>query len=648
VKAFLPILCALIALPSAATAANLIFNDVRDHAKVIAYELPAGDGRAEAIRYIESVRDDNKKGVPVLDVAANRASLKDKLKGGFILYTTLGDRSSVLRLATRQLGWSVAEGSFHFRDITAPAGDVKFILVGRNPYGRGYCAIYAAGSNRGLPGIHDLYDGPASYQISQGDRMLREGSYDEQFVPRERVPKAAALEDVNQFFTTMRRVHPNLLGKIGKENYAKLKQQTVDGIAARLDSKGEIPTEDLASLLYFAGASFKDGHTAVHWGTKLNEWNTRGNRFPAFRLAFDNGRFMIAGARDQTIVGTELMAVNGAPVVEFLRPILDRCSGETLPFRMSVFTMDEALWYYMTNLFGGSAPYLMQVRDSGGQSREVTLETLNFHDYRGFLRHSAEQMFHPNDRGIKVEFFDSGATAHFLYPSFHQSVEEKRKMDQVFEEIQSKGSRNLILDIRDNLGGQSSMGEHLFGYIYGEKFRLLRQVRIKASRDVLPHVPWWARPIVFLLSGHVMGHSISEHAVPRPKTFFSGRTFLLVDNGSYSMASSVTTMFRDYKAGTILGYETGGLPVTFGEPVYFTLKNSRIRCSVSATQILPPQAWPGDEEHGVIPDVPLNEGNLAEFKNERDPALAFTLRYIKTGAAPAITPSNASSAPAKK
>jgi hypothetical protein len=427
------------------------------------------------------VRDDNKKGIPVLDVAANRASLKEKLKGGFILYTTLGDPSSVLRLATRQLGWSVTEGSFHFRDITTPGGDVKFILVGRNPYGKGYCAIYVAGSNRGLLGINNLYDGPASYQISQGDRLLREGSYDEHFVSRERVPKAAALKDVNQFFTTMRRVHPDLLGKIGKENYAILKQQTIGGIAARLDSEGEIPMEELASLLYVAGASFKDGHTSVHWVPKLNEWNTRGKRFPAFRLAFDNGRFLIAGARDQTIVGMELVAVNGAPVVEFFRPILDRCSGETLPFRMSIFTADEALWYYMTNLFGGSTPHRIQVRDAGGQSREVALETLEFSDYREFLRHGAGQRFRPNDRGIKVEFFDSGATAHFLYPSFHLGAEEKKKMDQVFDEIQSKGSRNLILDIRDNPGGASSMGEHLFEFIYGEKFRLLRKVRLKAS-----------------------------------------------------------------------------------------------------------------------------------------------------------------------
>jgi hypothetical protein len=53
------------------------------------------------------------------------------------------------------------------------------------------------------------------------------------------------------------------------------------------------------------------------------------------------------------------------------------------------------------------------------------------------------------------------------------------------------------------------------------------------------------------LSGHVVGHSISEHAEPRHQAFFSGRTILLVDNGSYSMASSFTTMFRDYKAGPL-------------------------------------------------------------------------------------------------
>src|SRR5882724_3599731 len=97
-------------------------------------------------------------------------------------------------------------------------------------------------------------------------------------------------------------------------------------------------------------------------------------------------------------------------------------------------------------------------------------------------------------------------------------------------------------------------------------------------------------------------------------------------------------MFRDYKVGTIVGYETGGLPITFGGPHRFTLKNSRIPCSVSWTENFPARPWPGDDEHGVTPDVPLSGQELADFKTERDPVLAFTLRYIKTGATPPIAP----------
>ena len=628
----------LVTIPSGAAAANLIIDKVREHAPVIAYELPEADGRAEAIRYVESMRDRFQPGGEVLDAAANRTSLKSKLRDGFVLYTTLGERSDVLRLASRKLGWEIAGGSFQWRDVTAPVGELRFILVGKNPYSKGYCVIYAAGSNRALAGINSLLHGSSSYQIFEGSRLLREGYYDADFISRERVSKAAALEDVDQFFKTLKRVHPNLLGKVSEEGYRKLKEQTAAGITGRLDSKGEIPIEELASLLYYAGAYFKDGHTSVGWQTSLNEWNTRGKRFPAFRLIFDNGRFVIAAAKERTIVGTEVAAVNGVPVLEFLRPILDRCSGELLAFRAVRFLWDEPFWYYLTDLFGGDARYMLSLRDPDGQQREIALETLTYTEYQAFRNQTGAEPFRPNQQGTQVEFFDSGSTAHFLYSSFSLSAGEKKKIDGVFEEVKAKGARNLILDLRGNGGGQSAMGEYIFRYLYGGKFRSLREVRIKASLDILSQVPWWARPIVAALSGRVLPHPIAEHKAPKPDAFFPGRAYLLTDNGSFSMAAIFAAMFRDYKVGTIVGYETGGLPDTFGGPHHFTLKNSRIPCSVSWTLDLSAKPWPGDDEHGVIPDVPLNTEKLADLKAEQDPVLAFTLRYIKNGAPPPVTP----------
>jgi hypothetical protein len=464
------------------------------------------------------------------------------------------------------------------------------------------------------------------------------GNYDENVISRERVSKAAALEDLDQFFKTLKRVHPNLLGKVSDDAYRKLKEQTVAGITSKLDSRGEIPVEELASLLYYAAAYFKDGHTSVGWQTSLNESNTRGKRFPAFRLLFDNGRFLIAAAKDRTIMDMEVAGVNGAPVLEFLRPILDRCSGETLGFRAARFLGNEPFWYYLTNLFGAGTQYMLRVRDAEGQYREVALETLNYTEYQAFRSQGGTEPFRPNHQGTQVEFFNSGDTAHFMYSSFSRSVAEKEKIDRIFEEVKAKGVRNLILDLRGNGGGESSMAEYIFRYLYGGKFRSFRQVRAKASWDILPQVPWWARPLIVVLRGRVVSHSIAENSVAKPDAFFSGRAYLLIDNGSFSMATGFAAMFRDYKAGTILGYETGGLPKSFGGPHPFTLKNSRIPCGVSWTENLPPRPWPGDDEHGVIPGVPLSDQKLADFKSEQDPVLAFTLRYIKSGATPPIAP----------
>ena len=626
-KPALSFFLALVALPSFAIAANLVVADIWDHSPVIVYELPETAGRADAIRYVESVRDRYKQGAKVLDAGANPASLRETLKHGFVLYTTLGERSNLLRMATRQLGWSVAGGEFHWRSLTAPAGGLRFILAGRNPYAKGYCVIYAAGSNRALVGINDVKQGAASYHVYQGSQLLKEGTYDQTFVPVERVSKTSALQDVDQFFVTLQRVHPNLLARVTPERYRELRQQTVDGVTGKLDSNGEIPVEELASLLYYAAAYFRDGHTSVRWETNLNEVNSRGKRFPAFRLSFDNGRFLIAAARDRTIIDHELVAVNGTPALDFLRPILDRCSGETLGFRAARFIEDEPFWYYLTNLFGAGTPYTLKLRDARGQEREVALETWNYPAYRAFRDQDGGEPFWPNRQGTRVEFFDSGATAHFLYEAFHFSAEEKKKIDHVFDEVKAKGSRNLIIDLRDNGGGMNTMAEYIFRYLYAGRFRSFGQIRIKASWQVLPLLAWWAKPVDFVLRGHVITHTNPEISGPRPDSFFAGRVYLLVNGGTFSMASGFATMIRDYRVGTILGYETGGMPVTFGGPYHFTLKHSRIPCNVAWTQFFPPMSWPGDDEHGVIPDVPLSAQTLAAFKAERDPVLAFTLRY---------------------
>ena len=621
------VLCFLLALtaaPSLAPAANLVINDVSKGARVFVYELPDAEGRAEAIRYVQAIRDRFKPKAEVIDAAAmSEATAREKLKHGFLLYTTLGEKSKLLRAATGKLGWQLSGDVFRWGELSAPVANLRFILAGKNPYSAAHCVVYAAGSNRALADINSVFHGPSSYHVFNGNELLKEGYYDENLVSRERVTKAAALEDVKQFFATLERVHPNLLAKMSAEDYRKLKELTAAGVA---EKGAEIGVEDLASLLYYAAASFKDGHTSVRWTVKPAAWNTRERRFPPFRLRFDNGRFMITAAKDPALAGTELVSVNGAPAAEFLRPILDRCSGETIVFRAHRFTGNQPFWFYLTNVFGAGTPYRLGLRDAAGNAREAPVESLGYTEYEEFMGLAVNR---PRPRGTKVEFLDSGAVAHFIYPAFQMSDTEKQRVDGIFKEIKARGSRDVVLDIRGNGGGNSNMGEHIFAYLYAGKFQSFSKMALKISPDIAPHLPTWARPMAAVMKGKVVTRAAGEHAVPRPEAFFSGRTWLLVDNGTFSSATDFAAMFRDYEVGTILGYETGGVPTTFGDVHAFQLKNSGIPCGVSWKQFFPPRPKPGDDEHGVLPHIAVNDRMLADFRNEPDPVLALTLRHIR-------------------
>jgi len=64
-----------------------------------------------------------------------------------------------------------------------------------------------------------------------------------------------------------------------------------------------------------------------------------------------NGHFYIAQATDRAIVDQELIAINGRPVIEFLKPLLDRTAAETGIFRAHRFAYDQDFWWWTCNLF---------------------------------------------------------------------------------------------------------------------------------------------------------------------------------------------------------------------------------------------------------------------------------------------------------
>ena len=574
-----------IVLPAIAASQNLIINNLRG--QTIAYEIPESEGRAVAIHYIEQIRDRFLPRVEIVDATRmDDASLRAKLKGTLMLYTILSENSRLLRLAAQPLPFRIEGGTMHWADLSAPARDLRVVFVGRHPYGDGYSVVYAAGSNALLARANDVFHGACSFHIFEGaeGRLLREGFYDKTFsLKPDRLSLEDANADVREFFLTLEKNHPHLLAKVTKKDYEDLKQRTAREVKARMGPDGKIGIEDLAYSLSYAAAFFQDGHTTIRWGQPvLNQNTTRGKRFPPFWLDSENGRLFVVSSNDPALNGTEILEVNGRPAADFLKPALDRISAETRTYRTAIFVLNQAFWYYLTNVFSDETDSL-KVRAIGGQTREQVVRTVDFADFQKLARPRKPSP------GTQLDFFDDGRIARLVIPTLVYGADRKKSeevFDKAFDQIKERQSSDLIIDIRGNSGGDSRMGDYVLRFVHAG------------------------------LAG-------------KPESFFAGNTYMLTDHYVFSSAVMFADAFRDYRAGTLIGYETGGTPSHYGYPRSFRLKNSGIELGVSRTHFNAPKPRPGDDRHGVLPDVPVTRELLVPYQGEADPVLSFTLAYIR-------------------
>jgi C-terminal processing protease CtpA/Prc len=124
--------------------------------------------------------------------------------------------------------------------------------------------------------------------------------------------------------------------------------------------------------------------------------------------------------------------------------------------------------------------------------------------------------------------------------------------------------------------------------------------------------------------------SVEDNKQDKPDAFFKGKIYLLIDNGVFSSGVLFASTFRDYEIGEIIGYETGEVPESCGELLWRHLQNSQIVFGVSCKKFYPPKPKPGDDEHGVLPNVPITDEILSKYKSSPDPVLAYTIDRIKS------------------
>ena len=220
------------------------------------------------------------------------------------------------------------------------------------------------------------------------------------------------------------------------------------------------------------------------------------------------------------------------------------------------------------------------------------------------------------------------------------TINYKGFLKNAFDDINKKNIKHLIIDIRENTGGNDEMSKELFKYLTKTGIDLDREGKTRYLKfpDLLkPHIKTWgANPWYYNLkpkdSTPVNGYYIFKENFSLKDDvsdykIYDGHLYLITGAANTSLAFYTALRFKLQKLGWIVGEETGGNlnDINGGQILFLTLPNSKIEIDFPVMGAFSTTKQPNT---GIVPDLKVNY-KIEDIIEKRDPAFDTILKIIK-------------------
>lgn len=364
---------------------------------------------------------------------------------------------------------------------------------------------------------------------------------------------------------------------------------------------GPMTEQEFFNLLTLLHSRIRNGHTMFLPGDSATAYKRRGLYLP-FMVYWAEGKLTIIenNSTDSTIQpGMEIITINGTSSASIIEQLLNRMTRDGYNQTYPTWVLNHYFSAYYSFTFGQPDTFQLQLKDKAGEllMKQVAALTKDSIKHLKQIRYAVAS----NERGIYWEEKEHHTAVLTIKTFDSDQLKEKYKQDykkvfdSLFKQINRHQIKNLVLDLRDNQGGNFYPGQSLLSYLVSS-------------------------PCRFLLDG-------KEATIIQPKAGrFKGKLFVLMNGGSFSNTAIVcATLKRDRKV-TFIGEETGGnAHVISGDPEEFMLPNTKIKAYISTVtyRIIADT----NDGHGLKPDHSL-QPSIEDLLTGKDPAKALVQQLI--------------------
>jgi carboxyl-terminal processing protease len=344
-------------------------------------------------------------------------------------------------------------------------------------------------------------------------------------------------------------------------------------------------------------AKLKDGHTNVYFPNELRD-KALSSPLIATRLVED--KVIVLDVFDEPLrragvePGLEVVEINGTSVKQY-------AEQRVAPYQSASTRQDLEVRTYEYALLSGSVEESVELTLSDGRGKVFK---------QSLPRFAVAERAKLIPKTVPMEFKVLPGYIGYLALNSFGDDQAVKQFETAFDEIAQTDA--LIIDIRNNGGGDSGFGYRILSYLTDKPFKTSRW----RTRSYRPSFRAWGMPEDWHDGG-------GGEQNPRGAKLYLKPVVVLTSPRTYSAAEDFAVAFDVMRRGKIIGEATGG---STGQPLFFDLPGGG-----SARVCTKRDSYPDGREFvsaGVQPQVEVAQ-TVADLRAKRDTVLAAALIELK-------------------
>jgi len=364
-------------------------------------------------------------------------------------------------------------------------------------------------------------------------------------------------------------------------------------------------------------SAIKDGHSNIFISEQATKQYNQQSKFFPFNIYWTDNKMFITKnlSTDTTIhIGTEILSINGVSSKEVMTYLLTRQVRDGNNENYALWILNNYFRAYYSFHFGHPDNYTLTIKNADNLEKKVIVaallqQTISSNNTSRYLKPTNDDTyFH----------IDSTTNAAIFTIKTWDNKKLKKEIDFVFSQLQQKNIDNLILDLRDNQGGNFSPAIYLLSHLLNHPFQYFTEIKsVKENTDTSQVLKSRKEKL------------IRTHQ-PK-KNPYKGKVFVLINGGCFSNTSSFCSRLELYNRAVFIGEETGGNKVVFcgvfGSKANIVLPNTKIICDNSNYRLTVTDIQE-NTGHGVLPTYTVTP-TITDILQQKDVVLNATFDLIK-------------------